>query len=217
MSCSRCNASNHVEAGCILNLQVAAAPPATASGTFHPTRLAQLNSAPTAPVQLTTQPAVQPTQAPPAAQGQPGPAPATGGGPNSNGGAPNGSQQNQSPGTWRGRGGFRGKGSGRGQPSRPLTCYNCNQLGHRSLDCRLPRAAKPFHTCFNCNGQGHFHDQCPHNAAQNFLSTQPQPAQPQVDPNQQQQQQQDGRAKPPAICTKCGYVGHRAQECNANW
>ncbi|XP_076398246.1 FU domain-containing protein T48 isoform X3 [Megachile rotundata] len=41
----------------------------------------------------------------------------------------------------------------------PIRCYNCNRIGHRSLECRLPKREKG--SCFHCGGMGHLFHTCP--------------------------------------------------------
>jgi hypothetical protein len=201
------NASNPAEAGSFMNMQTGPGAPNMASGTWNSARFAA-NCQP--------QPA---TQAAPATHSQPQAQttgqPVTDGGQSSNGGARNGWQRN-SPGSWKGgRGSFRGgKGLGKGKGKGGTTiCYNCNQVGHRTGDCRLPQTAKPFHTCYSCNGRGHWAADCPQNTAAQFLAGQPQPVQAQAAADGAQPSQ----ATRPMICHKCGGVGHRQADCNARW
>ena len=202
------NASNPAEAGSFMNMQTGPGSPNMASGTWNAGRYA---------ANVQPQPSTQAspaTQAQP--QAQPAGQPAADGGQSSNGGAQNGWQRN-SPGSWNGgRGGYRGgKGQGKGKgKGAPPICYNCNQVGHRTPDCRLPQEAKPFHTCYSCNGKGHWAANCPQRAAVQFLDGQAQarpPAQATADGSQQ------NLAARPVICRKCGGVGHRQAECNASW
>ncbi|XP_078042224.1 uncharacterized protein LOC144472765 [Augochlora pura] len=49
-----------------------------------------------------------------------------------------------------------------GKPSPPtvnVRCYNCNRMGHRSSECRLPRREKG--SCFGCGETGHLLPACP--------------------------------------------------------
>ncbi len=175
-----------------------------ASGTWNAARFAA-NGQPLP----ATQPPPMPVQQQPGNQtaGQP----VVDGGRSSTGGAQSGWQRN-SPGRGKGgRGSFRGKGQGKGRGNQPLLCGNCNQLGHRSTDCRLTRAAKPYHTCYTCDGKGHWAADCPQNAAVQFLDNAAQQAQA----NNGTQPAAEERA--PWVCYKCGAVGHRQFECNANW
>jgi len=201
------NASSPAEAGTFMNLQTGPGAPNMASGTWNAARFA-MNGQPQAVTQAATT-----AQAQPAAQ--PASQYVTDGGQSSNGGAPNGWQRS-SPGSWKGgRGGYRGGkglGKGKGKGGTP-TCYNCNQVGHYTGDCKLPRTAKPFHTCYTCNTQGHWAADCPQQAAAQFLVGQQQPAQAQAAIDGAQQ----SPLRRPTICYKCGGVGHRQAECNANW
>jgi hypothetical protein len=204
--CGLCNGPNHVAAGCLLNLQTSTGGPNLASGTWDAARFALVNQS----QQAAPPAAAQPQQA--------GTHPAADGGRNSSGGVHSGWQRN-SPGSGKGtRWGYRGgKGRGKGKGGQAPTCYNCNQLGHRSPDCRLPKVSKPFHTCWTCGEQGHRAPECPSGAAAQFLAGQPQPAQGQAAPSEAPQAQLRSPVRPPQICQKCGCVGHQQAQCNANW
>jgi hypothetical protein len=201
------SASNPAEAGSFMNLQTGPGVPNMASGTWNAARFA-MNGQPQATTQAATTAPAQPA-AQPASQY------VTDGGQSSNGGAQHGWQRS-SPRSWKGgRGGYRGgkgHGKGKGKGGTP-TCYNCNQVGHHSSDCKLPRTAKPFHTCYTCNTPGHWAADCPQNAAAQFLAGQQQPAQAQAAADGAQQ----SPPRRPIICYRCGGVGHRQLECNANW
>jgi hypothetical protein len=40
-----------------------------------------------------------------------------------------------------------------------VRCFNCNEEGHRSRDCKKPRSDRR-RTCRNCNQPGHMASEC---------------------------------------------------------
>ncbi|XP_020601086.1 zinc finger CCHC domain-containing protein 7-like isoform X2 [Orbicella faveolata] len=90
---------------------------------------------------------------------------------------------------------------GKGLPH--VKCYNCNEKGHLSQNCPLP---KKISVCFLCGGVGHVKRHCPNELCFNCY-----------EPGHISKQCRKPRRRPYDRCNRCHVLGHIAVDCPDRW
>ncbi|PFX30251.1 zinc finger CCHC domain-containing protein 7-like isoform X1 [Stylophora pistillata] len=90
---------------------------------------------------------------------------------------------------------------GKGAPYR--RCHNCNEKGHLSQFCPLPKKTS---VCFLCGGCGHIKRSCPNELCFNCH-----------EPGHKSKNCRKPRLRPFDRCNRCHVLGHYAMDCPDRW